>query len=59
MVPLIVYAAVPANAWPDVGLEKVIEPVAAVATSGDSIRATSRGIDRSWSFMLSPRLLPV
>jgi len=57
-VPAIVYDTVPEYEAPDVGLEKAIEPAAAAA-SGDSISATSSGIDRSWSFMLSPKLLPV
>jgi hypothetical protein len=57
-VPAIVYDTVPEYEAPDVGLEKAIEPAAAAA-SGDSISATSSGIERSWSFMLSPRLLPV
>jgi len=54
IVPLIVYDAVPVSAVPEAGLEKDIVPVAAEATIGDSIRATSRGSARNWSFILSP-----
>lgn len=49
---MIVYAVDPIGAKVVAGLEKVIEPVAADAASGDSSSATSSGIDRSWSFML-------
>jgi hypothetical protein len=53
IVPLIVYAVVPEYDDPAEGLENVIEPVAAEASIGDSISATSRGSARNWSFMLS------
>jgi len=36
---------------PAVGLENEIEPVTAAANIGEAIRATIRGIARSWSFM--------
>jgi hypothetical protein len=53
IVPLMVYAAVPEKTDPAVGLENVIEPVAAAAIKGDASSATKRGSARSWSFMVS------
>jgi len=58
IVPVIVYAVEPTGEKVVAGLEKVIEPVAADAASGDSSSATSSGIDRSCAFMLSPKWLP-
>jgi hypothetical protein len=52
--PVIVYAWTPDNAVPEVGLEKVIVPVAAEANIGDRIRAIRRGAARSCSFIVSP-----
>jgi len=51
---MIVQAAVPVNACPEVGLEKDIVPVAAAANIGDRIRATRSGAARSCSFIVSP-----
>jgi hypothetical protein len=56
IVPAIVYDATPDSAVPAVGLENVIEPVAAAAANGESTRASKRGIARNWSFMIvSPK----